>query len=102
MQTSSQNLQFDMKAIYLQVNDLQAKIKEVTRKMMAIVSELCMHQANALRLQHEVSHSFISDFCLAEHYKEYLQMKSMNTSIFILVPSIQCEKYWFITDFFSW
>lgn len=35
-------------------NNLQSKIKEITRKMMAIVSELSMHQANALRLQQEV------------------------------------------------
>ena len=39
----------------LQVNELQAKIKEVTRKMMAMVSELSMHQANAMKLQQEVS-----------------------------------------------
>ena len=35
----------------LQVNELQAKIKAATRKMMAYVSELSMHQANALKLQ---------------------------------------------------
>ena len=34
-----------------QVNELQAKIKETTRKMMALVSELSMNQANALKLQ---------------------------------------------------
>lgn len=33
------------------VNELQAKIKETTRKMMALVSELSMNQANALKLQ---------------------------------------------------
>ena len=40
--------------LYFQVNELQSKIKEVTRKMMAMVSELSMHQANALKLQQEV------------------------------------------------
>ena len=35
----------------LQVNDLQARIKDTTRKMMAMVSELSMNQANALKLQ---------------------------------------------------
>lgn len=35
------------------VNDLQGRIKDVTRKMMAMVSELSMNQANALRLQQE-------------------------------------------------
>ncbi|KAK3102624.1 hypothetical protein FSP39_012745 [Pinctada imbricata] len=33
------------------VNDLQARIKDTTRKMMAMVSELSMNQANALKLQ---------------------------------------------------
>ena len=37
-----------------QVNELQSKIKDHTRKMMAMVSELSMHQANALKLQQEV------------------------------------------------
>lgn len=33
------------------VNQLQAKIKDTTRKMMAMVSEVSMNQANALKLQ---------------------------------------------------
>jgi hypothetical protein len=33
------------------VNDIQAKIKDTTRKMMAIVSELSMNQATAMKLQ---------------------------------------------------
>ncbi|XP_033110097.1 coiled-coil domain-containing protein 146-like [Anneissia japonica] len=37
-----------------EVNDLQAKIKAVTRKMMAQVSELSMTQAEALKYQQEV------------------------------------------------
>jgi hypothetical protein len=36
------------------VNDIQSRIKEQTRKMMAMVSELSMHQGNALRLQQQV------------------------------------------------
>ena len=40
--------------IFEQVNELQSRIKEVTRKMMAMVSELSMHQASALKLQQEV------------------------------------------------
>merc|ERR1712151_108051 len=35
------------------VNFFQARIKEVTRKMMATVSELSMHQATAHKLQKE-------------------------------------------------
>ena len=33
------------------MNELQAKIKDTTRKMMAMVSEVSMNQANALKLQ---------------------------------------------------
>ncbi|RXM91498.1 Beta-adducin [Acipenser ruthenus] len=36
------------------VNELQNKIKETTRKMMALVSELSMQQANAMKMQQEV------------------------------------------------
>ncbi|KAJ8301978.1 hypothetical protein KUTeg_020965 [Tegillarca granosa] len=36
------------------VNELQAKIKETTRKMMAMVSELSMNQANSLKLQQQL------------------------------------------------
>lgn len=38
-----------------QVNELQSKIKEVTRKTMAVVSELSMYQANAIRLTGELN-----------------------------------------------
>ncbi|KAG2460072.1 CC146 protein, partial [Polypterus senegalus] len=36
------------------MNGLQNKIKETTRKMMAVVSELSMHQAKAIKMQQEV------------------------------------------------
>lgn len=36
---------------FTKVNELQAKIKDTTRKMMAMVSEVSMNQANALKLQ---------------------------------------------------
>lgn len=36
------------------VNEYQAKIKDTTRKMMALVSELSMNQAEAMKLQQEV------------------------------------------------
>lgn len=35
------------------VNEFQARIREVTRRMMSTVSELSMHQATALKLQQE-------------------------------------------------
>lgn len=35
------------------VNELQAKLKDVTRKMMATISELSMFQANAIKLENE-------------------------------------------------
>uniref|UniRef100_A0A0B6Y001 Cilia- and flagella-associated protein 58 central coiled coil domain-containing protein n=1 Tax=Arion vulgaris TaxID=1028688 RepID=A0A0B6Y001_9EUPU len=36
------------------VNSVQVKIKEITRKMMSVVSELSMNQAHAMKLQQEV------------------------------------------------
>lgn len=36
------------------MNDVQGKMKDITRKMMAVVSELSMQQANAMQLQHNV------------------------------------------------
>lgn len=36
-----------------EVNDAQGKVKAVTRKMMAAVSELSMYQATAIKLQHD-------------------------------------------------
>ena len=41
-------------ASLFQVNKLQAQIKDVTRKMMAMVSELSMHEAEAMKLRQEV------------------------------------------------
>ena len=43
----------DTLALAKKVNEFQARIKEVTRKMMATVSELSMYQATALKLQQE-------------------------------------------------
>ena len=37
----------------LQLHEVQAKLKDLTRKMMATVSELSMYQSNALELQQE-------------------------------------------------
>lgn len=51
------------------MNELQGKIKDTTRKMMAMVSELSMHQASALRLQQEVKDKE------AELEQNYLRME---------------------------
>ncbi|TMW56254.1 hypothetical protein Poli38472_008902 [Pythium oligandrum] len=48
-------------ALAKKVNDFQTKIKETTRKMMAIVSELSMYQATAMKLQQE-KHDSMADF----------------------------------------
>ena len=37
---------------------MQSKIKAITRKMMATVSELAMHQADGMYLQKTVSNTF--------------------------------------------
>jgi chromosome segregation ATPase len=39
-----------------ELSSLQQRIKDVTKKMLASVSELSMYQATALRLQQEMSH----------------------------------------------
>ncbi|XP_032895751.1 coiled-coil domain-containing protein 146 [Amblyraja radiata] len=44
----------DTLALAKKVNDVQGKMKDITRKMMAVVSELSMQQANAMQLQHNV------------------------------------------------
>ncbi|KAL5020213.1 hypothetical protein ScPMuIL_003105 [Solemya velum] len=36
------------------VNDMQSRIKDTTRKMMAMVSELSMNQANAMKMQQQL------------------------------------------------
>ncbi len=43
----------DTLALAKKVNDLQNKIKDITRKMMATLSELTIHQSDALKLQQE-------------------------------------------------
>ncbi|GCB68052.1 hypothetical protein scyTo_0013773 [Scyliorhinus torazame] len=45
----------DTLALAKKVNEMQGKVKDVTRKMMAVVSELSMQQANAMQLQQDVS-----------------------------------------------
>lgn len=43
----------DTLSLAKKVNDLQNKIKDITRKMMATLSELTIHQSDALKLQQE-------------------------------------------------
>ncbi|XP_060698535.1 coiled-coil domain-containing protein 146 [Hemiscyllium ocellatum] len=47
------------------VNEMQGKVKDVTRKMMAVVSELSMQQANAMQLQQDVrdKQQFLESCC---------------------------------------
>ena len=42
------------------VNEFQARLKDLTRKMMATISELSMFQATALKLQQEQEQLVIS------------------------------------------
>uniref|UniRef100_A0A7S1U464 Cilia- and flagella-associated protein 58 central coiled coil domain-containing protein n=1 Tax=Phaeomonas parva TaxID=124430 RepID=A0A7S1U464_9STRA len=44
-------------ALAKQINEFQARIRDVTRRMMATVSELSMHQATAMKLQAEKARS---------------------------------------------
>jgi len=64
----------------VQVNAMQTKIKEMTRQMMATVSELSMQQATAMRLQQDMTEKQ----ALLERY--YVNMDSG------LPPSIDIEQ----------
>ncbi|RXM36682.1 Coiled-coil domain-containing protein 146 [Acipenser ruthenus] len=54
VRTKAENGKQDTLALAKNVNELQNKIKETTRKMMALVSELSMQQASAMKMQQEV------------------------------------------------
>ncbi|XP_015208078.2 coiled-coil domain-containing protein 146 [Lepisosteus oculatus] len=54
IRAKADNGKHDTLALAKKVNQLQSKIKETTRKMMAVVSELSMQQANAMALQEEI------------------------------------------------
>ncbi|XP_013383517.1 coiled-coil domain-containing protein 146 [Lingula anatina] len=72
----------DTLALAKKVNDLQGKIKEMTRKMMAQVSELSMHQAAAMKLQQEVKEKE------AELEQCYIRMEKGEP------PSDEIEREW--------
>ncbi|CAG9313059.1 CCDC146 [Blepharisma stoltei] len=64
------------------VNDFQSRIKKLTRKMMATVSELSMFQATAMKLQQEKER--------LENVFEDSQKRVENS----LPPTEDCEKEW--------
>ncbi|XP_071082884.1 coiled-coil domain-containing protein 146-like isoform X2 [Haliotis cracherodii] len=64
------------------VNDVQARIKETTRKMMALVSELSMNQANAMKLQQDLRGRE------TELEQCYMRMEKGDP------PSEECEREW--------
>ncbi|CAF1640442.1 unnamed protein product, partial [Adineta ricciae] len=55
----------DTLSLAKKVNDLQNKIKDITRKMMATLSELAIHQADSLKLQQEKN---MKDVELRQYY----------------------------------
>ncbi|XP_029472890.1 coiled-coil domain-containing protein 146 [Rhinatrema bivittatum] len=50
----AENGKQDTLTLATKVNDLQRKIKDITRKMMAVIAELSMKQAKTIKLQQEV------------------------------------------------
>ena len=64
------------------MNETQSKIKESTRKMMALVSEVSMTQAQAMQLQQQVREGE------AELEQCYLRMEKGDP------PSLELEKEW--------
>lgn len=61
----------DTLSLAKKVNDLQNKIKDITRKMMATLSELTIHQADKLKLQQERN---IKDVELQQYYARMEQV----------------------------
>jgi len=54
VKTKTNNGKEDTLSLAKNVNEVQAKIKDTTRKMMAMVSELSMNQANSIKLEQDV------------------------------------------------
>ncbi|XP_064633168.1 coiled-coil domain-containing protein 146-like [Lineus longissimus] len=73
----------DTLSLAKKVNELQARIKDVTRKMMSYVSELSMKQAEALRQQQEVKEKE------ADIEQAYIRMEKGEP------PSEEIELDWF-------
>ncbi|GMH49546.1 hypothetical protein TrRE_jg4562 [Triparma retinervis] len=65
------------------VNEYQARIREVTRKMMAVVSELSMYQATAMKLQQE-KHLRVKEF---EQMRENVERGEC--------PNEEAEREWY-------
>ena len=63
----------DTLALAKKVNDLQNKIKDITRKMMATLSELTIYQAESLKLQQEKN---MKDIQLQQYYARMEQVCS--------------------------
>ncbi|UJR26651.1 hypothetical protein I4U23_007968 [Adineta vaga] len=72
----------DTLSLAKKVNDLQNKIKDITRKMMATLSELAIHQADSLKLQQEKN---IKDVELRQSYARMEQGDP---------PSEEIEREW--------
>ena len=69
----------DTLALAKKVNDLQNKIKDITRKMMATLSELTIYQADALKLQQEKN---MKDIQLQQFYARMEQVRSRRSTRF--------------------
>ena len=68
----------DTLSLAKKVNDLQNKIKEITRKMMATLSELTIYQADALKYQQEKN---IKDIELQQYYARMEQVDRQRNEI---------------------
>lgn len=62
----------DTLALAKKVNDLQNKIKDITRKMMATLSELTIYQSDSLKLQQEKN---MKDIQLQQYYARMEQVR---------------------------
>ncbi|XP_018585726.2 coiled-coil domain-containing protein 146 [Scleropages formosus] len=72
IQAKTQNRKEESVELAKKMNELQGRIKDTTRKMMAVVSELSMHQACAMTLQREVKDQELHLDCCRRRLEEGL------------------------------
>ena len=89
----------DTLALAKKVNDLQNKIKDITRKMMATLSEMTIYQADALKLQQEKN---MKDVELQQCYARIEQVRDRDRLLLITSisfkgepPSEELEREWY-------
>jgi len=74
------------------VNSFQSKIKDVTRKMMATVSELSMYQATAHKLQKERDEAIERSLVARDHFESGLAPTSSADAEFAKMLQVEAQR----------